>query len=75
MGTELHHGQAHSSQRPRSKAVIDEALLSGGFLVAGGQKTLFIQMLAPEASKQRRSLSSRDVRPPGALRELPLVVR
>lgn len=60
----------HRAQRPHYKAIIDEAHLSVGFLVTGVQKTWFVQMLAPEASRQQRSLTSWDVRSPGPLRKL-----
>lgn len=61
---------SHRAQRPHYKAIIDEAHLSVGFLVTGVQKTWFVQMLAPETSRQQRSLTSWDVRSPGPLRKL-----
>lgn len=38
--------------------------------MAGVQQSRFVQALAPEAARQRRSLTSRDVRSPGSLRKL-----
>lgn len=67
MGPKQYHGRV---PEPHYKAITDEAHLSVGFVVADVQKTWFAQALAPEASRQWRSLTSKDVRSPRPLREL-----